>query len=204
MNYSKVYTQLMERARNRSNIFEYETHHVLPKSLGGANTRDNLVKLTLREHFVAHRLLTKIHTGTAQRKMYFAYYRLSNRHQTQNSRFYALAKQESKKYLSKVHSGKTISEEHKQAIREKCRGMVGQKHSNASLTIMSQKKKGNMNAKIGVIVRDADNNIVQELSSIAELMTQFNISRGQAEHYIYNKRAFNGYMFERKKIITRK
>ena len=204
MNYKKIYTQLMERAKHRSNITEYETHHIHPKSLGGSNTKDNLVKLSLREHFLAHRLLTKMHTGEARRKMYFAFYRLSNRHQIQSGRFYAKSKQQAKEYLSQIHSGKTISEEHKQAIREKCRGMVGKKHSDDAIAVMSKAKLGNKNAKVGVIVRDEDNNILMELSSIAELMTQFSISRGQAEHYIYNKRPFNGLMFERTKVITRK
>ena len=82
--------------------------------------------------------------------------------------------------------------------------MYGVNHTSDTIAVMSKAKLGNKNAKVGVIVRDADNNIVYELSSIAELMTQFNISRGQAEHYIYNKRPFNGYMFERTKVITRK
>jgi len=204
MNYKKIYTQLMERAKHRSDITEYETHHIHPKSLGGSNTKDNLVKLSLREHFLAHRLLTKMHTGEARRKMYFAFYRLSNRHQIQTGRFYAKSKQQAREYLSQIHSGKTISEEHKQAIREKCRGMVGKKHSDDAIAVMSKAKLGNKNAKVGVNVRDANNNIVLQFSSIADLITHFNISRAQAEGYIYNNRPFNGLMFERTKIIKRK
>lgn len=37
----------------------YETHHIVPKCLGGTDDKTNLVHLTYREHFLAHRLLTK-------------------------------------------------------------------------------------------------------------------------------------------------
>jgi len=37
----------------------YETHHIKPRSQGGDNSKDNLIKLTLREHFLAHYILAK-------------------------------------------------------------------------------------------------------------------------------------------------
>lgn len=36
--------------------------------MGGSNNPDNLVKLTVREHFICHLLLTKMTTGTNRRK----------------------------------------------------------------------------------------------------------------------------------------
>ena len=36
-----------------------ETHHIIPRCLKGKDTKDNLIKLTLREHFLAHWLLWK-------------------------------------------------------------------------------------------------------------------------------------------------
>lgn len=67
MNYQSIYNNLISRAQIRcpySNIL-YEKHHIIPKSLGGSDDPVNLVKLTLREHFVAHRLLVKIHAGNS-------------------------------------------------------------------------------------------------------------------------------------------
>jgi len=62
MNYKKLYNNLIEKAKSRG-VFSgyYETHHILPSSLGGDNTEENKVKLTAKEHFVAHHLLWKIH-----------------------------------------------------------------------------------------------------------------------------------------------
>ena len=39
----------------------YETHHVLPRSMGGSDDASNLVRLTGREHYIAHWLLFRIH-----------------------------------------------------------------------------------------------------------------------------------------------
>lgn len=35
----------------------HERHHIIPRCMGGANDRDNLIDLFAREHFIAHRLL---------------------------------------------------------------------------------------------------------------------------------------------------
>ena len=122
VNYLSIYNSIMQQARDRMLEHGFERHHVIPKSLGGANNLSNLVQLTLREHFVAHKLLTRIYTGEAQKKMWFAYYRLCNRHQHTNSRLYAQAKLQAKQYLSQIHSGKTISQAHRQAISKKLSG----------------------------------------------------------------------------------
>ena len=60
MDYSKVYCDLIESARNRVLAQRTERHHVIPKSLGGTETSDNIVELTVREHFIAHCLLFKM------------------------------------------------------------------------------------------------------------------------------------------------
>jgi cold shock CspA family protein len=49
-----------------------ELHHIKPRSLGGCDSPGNLVRLTYREHFLAHWLLTKICEGNALRRMQFA------------------------------------------------------------------------------------------------------------------------------------
>lgn len=39
---------------------EGELHHIIPRSLGGIDDENNLVKLSLRKHFICHLLLTKM------------------------------------------------------------------------------------------------------------------------------------------------
>src|ERR1700719_1583943 len=67
------YYTIINRARKRGAIEGYfEKHHVIPRCLGGKNDRRNIVRLTYREHYLAHWLLTKMTTGKDKRKMDFA------------------------------------------------------------------------------------------------------------------------------------
>ena len=64
MNYKLHYQKLIDRSQslNRNKIDDYyESHHVVPKCLGGLDHKDNLVLLTPEEHYVAHQLLAKIY-----------------------------------------------------------------------------------------------------------------------------------------------
>lgn len=59
MNYKLIYNNLINKAKNRlikQDVY-YEKHHILPKSLNGSDLPENIVKLTLREHYFAHKLL---------------------------------------------------------------------------------------------------------------------------------------------------
>jgi hypothetical protein len=80
VNYQVVHDAIIQRARDRAAVLGYaEKHHVIPKSLGGSSKPDNLVRLTFREHFLVHWLLTKLTVGPARCKMQFAMLRLSSR-----------------------------------------------------------------------------------------------------------------------------
>ena len=67
MNYLKIYENLISSRKTQNRIKHngtyYENHHILPKCLGGNDEDDNLVLLTAKEHFVAHKLLTYIYKG---------------------------------------------------------------------------------------------------------------------------------------------
>lgn len=63
MDYEKIYKDLCTSRKYRGTTKGdgYEIHHIVPKTLGGGNEEENLVKFTYREHYIAHRLLTKIY-----------------------------------------------------------------------------------------------------------------------------------------------
>ncbi len=67
--YTYWYNQIIDRARRRITEDYTELHHIIPESLGGPDTSDNLVNLTAREHFICHWLLTKMTTGEDHWKM---------------------------------------------------------------------------------------------------------------------------------------
>jgi len=96
--YNMLYEDFINKRKNRKpfNGDFYEEHHIIPKSLGGDNNRNNLVKLTPREHFFAHLLLAKITEGSDQIQMSHALKFMSDvdgTNRTLNSRQYEIAKQ---------------------------------------------------------------------------------------------------------------
>jgi hypothetical protein len=73
--YTRCYYNIVERAKARDLTGYVENHHIIPKSLGGSNNNDNLVRLTAREHFVCHWLLTKmLPDGKDRWRMMYAFY----------------------------------------------------------------------------------------------------------------------------------
>lgn len=56
----------------------YEVHHIIPKSMGGSNSDDNLARLSSRQHYICHKLLTKMTTGLDKRKMCYALWLLTS------------------------------------------------------------------------------------------------------------------------------
>lgn len=68
--YEKWYQLITSRGQTRQLDSYTEKHHILPESLGGLDTPENLTILTAREHFICHWLLTKIYKdGEAHWKM---------------------------------------------------------------------------------------------------------------------------------------
>jgi hypothetical protein len=62
MNSIRIYNAIIENRKRKPPKDSYiEKHHILPHSLGGSNDKHNLVKLTAREHFICHLLLTEIY-----------------------------------------------------------------------------------------------------------------------------------------------
>jgi len=51
MNYHKIYNQIIYDPRNNILTGYIEKHHIIPKSLGGSNASDNIVRLSCRQHF---------------------------------------------------------------------------------------------------------------------------------------------------------
>ena len=134
--YTLWYNQIVERARFRITEDYTETHHILPRSLGGSDDIDNVVELTAREHFICHWLLVKMTTGEAHYKMLNALRMMraekpgQKRYQTAiTSRVYESIKQEYSRLQSERIRGennpmwgKTHTEEARQAISEKNTG----------------------------------------------------------------------------------
>ena len=119
--YATWYSSLITNCKMRVKPTIYtESHHILPRSLGGADVPDNLVYLTAREHFIAHLLLSKMYTGNSSIKMAQAIGAMSmqgvdGKRTKLNSKKYALAKSLINKIYQKAgkeyQKEKTIQDE---------------------------------------------------------------------------------------------
>ena len=85
--YTRWYYDIVDRAKERSLSTYTEKHHIIPKSLGGNNSVENLVELTAREHFICHWLLTKMTTGQEQKKMAYACKMMMHSHSDRQQRY---------------------------------------------------------------------------------------------------------------------
>lgn len=109
MNYQKLYDNIIYKRKNCPSEDNYtETHHILPRSLGGSDLDENLVKLSAREHYICHLLLAKIHDCD---KMYYALWMMQfgkGRQKTIiNSRMYEWARLNFIKYISEKNAENT-------------------------------------------------------------------------------------------------
>jgi hypothetical protein len=155
--YEKWYKDITQRGQTRLLETYTETHHITPRSLGGSNSKENITKLTAREHFICHWLLIKIYkTGEEHWKMLNALriMRAENKNQTRYStKITASVYQQLKEEYSKLQSlkfkgenngffGKKHTEETKLKIKQANTGEKnGAKKESTKLKI-SEKKKG--------------------------------------------------------------
>ena len=131
--YKKTYDALIEKGRQRGNKkseldYYTESHHIIPKCMGGTDEENNLVLLTYKEHVIAHRLLTKIYPE--QQKLFAAVSFLLNIKKEESNVKVSLKelndiREKSIEYLRKINTGsgnpmygKKISEEHKKILSE--------------------------------------------------------------------------------------
>ena len=126
MNYKKIYNQIVERAKNRVLDCYNESHHIIPRCMGGSDEKENLVNLTAREHFICHRLLVQIHPDN--NKLKFALWAMCNMKSKRQSRYvpssrvYESIKIEVIKLISEKKKGVKLSEEHKRKTSETLKG----------------------------------------------------------------------------------
>lgn len=97
--YGIIYYSIIEKARyeNRSKKDDYyETHHIVPRSMGGTNQKTNLVLLTAREHYIVHLLLVRCVEKHNTYKMIAALARFKK--QAESGRSYELFRRTMSKY----------------------------------------------------------------------------------------------------------
>lgn len=99
MNYKRIYDTLIDRGKNRILTGYKESHHIIPRCLGGNDDENNLVYLTPEEHYICHLLLVKInpgHIGLVRAAMFLT---ASNKDQKRNNKMYGWLKRQYSDYM---------------------------------------------------------------------------------------------------------
>lgn len=151
MEYKKIYDSIVYNAklqnRKKKTGIYYESHHIIPKCLGGTDDSNNKVLLTGREHFLVHKLLHKIYPNTPHLQAAFGamLWGKEKRGTIKGSRAYEetrIANSESRKKYNPgaiAVKGRKYSKEHNDAISKRMKGF---KHSDKTKLKMSNAKKG--------------------------------------------------------------
>jgi hypothetical protein len=111
--YTATYFKIIEKAKDRPITGYTENHHILPESMGGSLDSANMVRLTAREHFICHWLLTKMTAGADYHSMIHALNGMKRMNKSQEryntkitSRVYARIKPIAAKIHSEFMTGK--------------------------------------------------------------------------------------------------
>lgn len=161
------YIELIDKAeqenRKKSDGNYYEKHHITPKCFGGSNDKSNLVLLTAREHFEAHKLLCDMYQDDKKKyhQMLCAWNRMAhgNKKHFENEitadeyEDLRIKQSQSMKGKTPVNKGKRNkhTEEQNKTKSERMKGIrnhfYGKTHSEESKQLISESKKGKTNIK---------------------------------------------------------
>jgi len=74
------YTTIYHSIIQKHSSVDGEKHHIIPRSLGGNNKRENIVIVPPRIHFILHKLLCRMVVDEKhKRSMHFALFQMMNR-----------------------------------------------------------------------------------------------------------------------------
>jgi hypothetical protein len=122
MDYQKIYNQIITKAKNRYIDGYIEYHHVIPKCLGGDNSKENLVVLTAREHFICHQLLCEIYPNES--KLKHALFLMSTGKQKKKDKQYKISSRTYQRLKLEYSLFLTGKKQSKQTCDKKSKSMV--------------------------------------------------------------------------------
>lgn len=94
MNYERIYSEFIRDrlTKQPKRPTYFERHHINPRSLGGGDGTENIIRLTPEDHFFAHLLLAKIHGGRLWSAVLLMSGRLTRRDAYRARPVYAMAR----------------------------------------------------------------------------------------------------------------
>jgi len=130
MNYLDHYNRLIDRARTRLLEGYCERHHIVPKCMDGTDESTNIVRLTAREHYIAHQLLVKIYPKVSGLIYAVKAMTVKSKYHCRGNRMYGWLKEKFSKEHSKRMKGNTNN--------------LGRKQSSEHIAKLSAVRKGSI------------------------------------------------------------
>lgn len=146
--YTKWYNNLIKSRKIRipDKLDYYEIHHIIPKCMGGSDSQENLVKLTAKEHYIAHLLLTEMCIDKEyQRKMKFSLQKMMGNSSTWSSAQYEIARKKNHEALV----GRTFSEEHKRKLSISNTGLKRNEKTKSNISKYAKSRTKDKNSFYG-------------------------------------------------------
>jgi hypothetical protein len=198
--YTRWYYNIIQQSKTRSISGYTEKHHIIPKSLGGSNSKNNLAVLTPREHFICHLLLTKMTDGINKQKMIFGLWRMSvpakDRHRITSTQYEKIRNEfcrvNSNRHKGKINSQKSLDKrkatmlerygtmitftKHSSSAKKKVSDAnTGRKHTKEELIKMRESHLGSKNA-FAKLTEEQVIKIKQSVLSVKELSILYKVS----------------------------
>ena len=205
--YENWYNNLIDRAknRNRDNGVLYERHHIIPKCIGGEDTEDNTVLLTIKEHVLAHKLLHEIYPDCPGIALAVVGMLLPKNHDRNSEKYFSLREatyyrekarlsmmgrprdEEYRLNLSKGHLGQPawnkgipLSEDQKQKLRDSWSHMPEEKKNEWKRKLSLSRLGKPAHNRIAVVGPDGT-----EYSSYSEAAKYNNVSERTISNWIH-------------------
>lgn len=213
MNYQRIYNQIVDRAKVRELQGYAEKHHIVPKCLGGGDEKENLVKLTAREHFLCHKLLVEMYPNNV--KVAFAFIAMCNkRNINQEARHVPSSREyeQARKHYAKLMKGegnhrygkegfwkgKNLLNTHRGSISK---ALIGNKNSKDKQRNPESRKRISESRKKEIYQYTKQGEFVSKYASIKEAGESTKISRGNISKVTDSARTAGGYFWKSKKVI---
>ncbi len=170
--------------------------------MGGLDIKTNLVRLTAREHYLIHLLLTKIYTGNVS--LIYAFWMMSNKKWNKNrsSRYYEEAKKivmmtmrakvgtpEAIRKMSKSKKGKDHWTGRKHKEESKLKQSKSAKTRKTTFENEQRRRSGICKGNSKIVLKcDLNDNVLQEYNSVTEAAKDIKSQVGSIVHAIQRKR----------------
>lgn len=144
--YFSIIDNAKEQNRAKGGDVYYESHHVIPRCMGGSNHKENLVLLTAKEHLMCHAFLVRMTEGIFKGKMSRSLHamRMTNKFQGKRitSRIFELNRALFSKTMSDLRKGKPGNIPSKEGIERLRKSKLGKPRPPHIIELLSKIHKG--------------------------------------------------------------